>query len=184
MGRKTVAGLASVAAVLVCATAIAAPRCARPEEVTAIQAAMVQQELMVAALTCNEVEHFNAFQTNYGPELRSSDARLEKMFRRLYGARHGEAEYHAFKTRLANHSSMRSIHDNPGYCRDARAVFDAALVSSKPTLETFVAGVQVIEDYPVGSCKLRVRVGLNNANAAPDVTPIPNPERVAKLESR
>lgn len=184
MGTKTASGLACMAVLLVGATAIAAPRCAKPDEVTAIQAAMVQQELMVAALTCNEVEHFNAFQTNYGPELRSSDGHLEKMFRRLYGARRGEAEYHAFKTRLANHSSMRSIRDNMGYCRDARAVFDAALVPSKPTLENFVAGVQVVEDYPVGSCQMRVRVGLNSANAIPDVVPRPNPLRVANLQAR
>jgi|SRR5215469_674500 len=184
MGTKTAAGLACTAAILVGASAIAAPRCANPEEVTAIQVAMVQQELMVAALTCNEVEHFNAFQTNYGPELRVSDARLERMFRRLYGARRGEAEYHAFKTRLANHSSMRSIRDNAGYCHDARGVFEAALVPSKPTLETFVSGVQVIEEYPVNSCKLRVRVGLNSVGAVPDVVPRPNPDRVANLQTR
>ena len=184
MGQRTAAGVACLAALFVGAGAMAAPRCAKPEEVTAIQAAMVQQQLMVAALTCNEVQHFNAFQTNYGPELRVSDARLEKMFRRLYGAARGEAQYHAFKTRLANHSSMRSIRDNTGYCRDARAVFDAALVGSKPALESFVAGVQVVEDYPVNSCKLRVRVGLNSVSAVPDVVPRPNPERVATLQSR
>ncbi|HLY06239.1 MAG TPA: hypothetical protein VKR31_10860 [Rhizomicrobium sp.] len=184
MGTKTAAGLACMAAFLVGASAIAAPRCAKPEEVSAIQAAMIQQELMVAALTCSEVEHFNAFQTNYGPELRASDARLLRMFRRLYGARRGEAEYHAFKTRLANHSSMRSIRDNTSYCRDARAVFDAALVPSKPKLEDFVAGVQVVEDPPVGSCQMRVRVGLNSANTVPDVMPRPNPERVANLQAR
>jgi hypothetical protein len=173
-----------MAALLVGVSAAAAPRCAKPEEVSAIQAAMIQQELMVAALTCNEVEHFNAFQTSYGPELRSSDSRLEKMFRRLYGGGRGEAQYHAFKTRLANHSSMRSIHDNVGYCRDARTAFEAALASAKPTLESFVAGVQVVEDYPVNSCKLRVRVGINSVNAVPDVTPRPNPERVANLQGR
>src|SRR5690242_7114076 len=156
MGSRTAVGIACLAALFVDAGAMAAPRCAKPEEVTAIQAAMVQQELMVAALTCNEVEHFNAFQTSFGPELRSSDARLEKMFRRLYGGARGEAQYHAFKTRLANHSSMRSIRDNVSYCRDARAAFEAALLSSKPTLETFVAGVQVIEEPPVNSCRLRV----------------------------
>src|SRR5579871_6063516 len=161
MGRKTAVGLLCSAAFLAGASAMAAPRCARPEEVTAIQAAAIQQELMVAALTCNEVEHFNAFQTTYGPELRSSDARLEKMFRRLYGGARGEAQYHAFKTRLANHSSMRSIRDNASYCHDARAAFDAALISNKPTLETFVSSVQVVEESPVNSCKLRVRVGLN-----------------------
>lgn len=184
MRRTTAVGLVCVTALSLSAAATAAPRCAKPEEVTAIQAAMIQQELMVAALTCNEVEHFNSFQTNYGPELRASDARLERMFRRLYGGRRGEAEYHAFKTRLANHSSMRSIRDNAGYCRDARAVFDAALVSAKPTLESFVAGVQVVEDPPVGSCKMRVRVGLNRADVVPDVTPRPNPERVANLQAR
>jgi hypothetical protein len=181
MGTKTTAGLVCAAALLLGASAMAAPRCAKPEEVSAIQAAMIQQQLMVAALTCNEVEHFNAFQTSYGPELRASDARLEKMFRRLYGAKRGEAEYHAFKTRLANHSSMRSIRDNVGYCSSARATFDAALVPSKPRLEAFVAGVQVVEDYPVNSCKLRVRVGMENVTP---VVPRPNPERVATLQAR
>ncbi|HEY6578196.1 MAG TPA: hypothetical protein VIY09_02655 [Rhizomicrobium sp.] len=156
-----------------------APRCARPDEVTAIQAAMIQQELMVAALTCNDIEHFNAFQTSYGPELRTSDARLERMFRRLYGAARGEAEYHAFKTRLANHSSMRSIRNNSDYCHEASLVFGAALTANKPSLENFVSGVQVVEDSPVDSCQLRVAVGFAGAKAVPDVVPKPNPERVA-----
>lgn len=181
MGTKTAAGLVCATALLLGAGAMAAPRCARPEEVTAIQAAMIQQQLMVAALTCNEVEHFNAFQTSYGPELRASDAHLEKMFRRLYGNRRGEAEYHAFKTRLANHSSMRSIRDNAGYCRDARAAFDAALRGAKPTLAAFVGSVQIVEEPPVGSCRMRVRVGMN---VVPNVTPRPNPERVANLQAR
>jgi hypothetical protein len=184
MGRNTAAGLACATALILSAGALAAPRCAKPEEVTAIQASMIQQELMVAALTCNEIEHFNAFQTSYAAELRSSDAKLEKMFRRLYGGARGEAQYHAFKTRLANHSSMRSIRDNVSYCRDARAAFDAALVSSKPTLETFVAGIQVIEEPPVNSCKLRVRVGLNDATSVPNVMPRPNPQRVANLQAQ
>src|SRR5579862_9657098 len=142
MGRKVSAGVACVAGLAMAANAAAATRCAKPDEVTAIQAAMIQQELMVAALTCNEVEHFNAFQTNFGPELRQSDAVLARMFMRLYGARRGEAEYHSFKTRLANHSSIRSIHDNVGYCHEAATVFGAALTTDKPSLGSFVAGVQ------------------------------------------
>lgn len=140
---------------------------------------MIQQELMVAALTCNEIEHFNAFQTSYGPELRTADARLERMFKRLYGAARGEAEYHAFKTRLANHSSIRSIRNNADYCREANLVFQAALTPDKPSLESFVAGVQVVEDSPVDSCQLRVAVGLAGAKAVPDVVPKPNPERIS-----
>lgn len=180
MGRKIAAGALSLAVVALNAGAMGAPRCARPDEVSAIQTAMIQQELMVAALTCNEIEHFNTFQTSFGPELRAADGRLARMFRRLYGPARGEAEYHAFKTRLANHSEMRSIHNNADYCREASLVFGAALTPDKPTLDSFVAGVQVVqEDNPVDSCQLRVAVGLAGAKAVPDVVPRPNPERVS-----
>ena len=179
MGWNVSAGLVCAVALMTGTCAAAAPRCARPDEVTAIQAAAIQQELMVAALTCNEVEHFNAFQTSFGPELREYDSKLERMFKRLYGSSRGEAEYHAFKTRLANHSSIRSIRDNASYCREAGLVFGAALTADKPSLSSFVAGIQVVEDSPVDSCQLRVQVGLAGAKAVPDVVPQPNPERVA-----
>ena len=174
------AGVGAMALALVTATtgAVAGPmRCASSDEVSAIQAAAIQQQLMVAALTCNQVDHFNAFQTSYGKELRKSDAALERMFHRLYAGR-GEAEYHAFKTRLANNSSIRSIHDNQGYCRDAGMVFDAALIADKPTLAGFVSGIEVSEQGPVDSCNLTVAVGFTGL---PLVSPKPNPLRTASL---
>jgi len=173
------AGVGVVAlAVLTAATgATGAPRCASSDEVTAIQAAAIQQQLMVAALTCNQVEHFNAFQMSYSKELRKSDAALQRMFRRLYAGR-GEAEYHAFKTRLANDSSIRSIHDNPGYCRDAGMVFDAALIPDKPTLAGFVSGIEVVEHGPIDSCAMSVAVGFSGLQL---VVPKPNPMRTAAL---
>jgi hypothetical protein len=182
MGRKIVAGVISLGMLAMSGDAMGAGRCARAAEVTAIQAAMIQQELMVAALTCNEVSRFNAFQTSYGPELRTSDSALERMFKRLYGGHRGEAEYHAFKTRLANHASMRSIHNNPDYCHEAGLVFGAALTPDRPSLESFVSGIQVVDDSPVDSCKLRVAVGLAGAKAVPDVVPKPNPERSASAD--
>ena len=113
-----------------------------------------------------------------------SDATLARMFMRLYGARRGEAEYHAFKTRLANHSSIRSIRDNPSYCHEAATVFGEALTTEKPSLGSFVAGVQVVEDSPVNSCQLRVQVGLAGAKVVPDVVPQPNPERIANVSGQ
>jgi len=128
-------------------------RCAKPEEVSAIQTAAIQQELMVAALTCNEVSRFNAFQVGFGPELRASDATLAHMFRRLYGPRRGEAEYHSFKTKLANDSSIRSIHDNPSYCQEAGSMLASALVTNKPALATFVGATTVVIDRkPADAC--------------------------------
>jgi hypothetical protein len=185
MGGKIRAGTAALASVLMAGSACAAPKCARPDEITAIQTAAIQQELMVAALTCNEIDHFNAFQTGFNKELRRSDATLEHMFRRLFGSRQGEAQYHAFKTRLANDSSMRSIRDNADYCQQARQVFAAALAPDKPTLANFVATIPVTEASPVDSCELRVAGGLSSLHAslASDVAvPKPNPLRLAMVE--
>ena len=170
-------GAIALALVTAATGAIGAPRCATSDELTAIQAAAIQQQLMVAALTCNQIEHFNAFQTSYSKELRRSDASLQHMFRRLYAGR-GDAEYHAFKTRLANNSSIRSIHDNPGYCHDASMVFDAALIADKPTLASFVSGIEVAEQGPVDSCGMTVAVGFSGL---PLVAPKPNPMRTASL---
>jgi hypothetical protein len=176
----------AVAALLIGSTAASArhfvpsAKCARPDELSAIQAAAIQQQLMVGALTCNEIPRFNTFQTSFGPELRASDASLSRMFKRLYGARQGEAEYHAFKTRLANDSSIRSIHDNTNYCQQTGGLFTAALAAEKPTLVSFVSVVQVVEESPVSSCQLRVAAGA--AAPIPNVVPRPRPE-VASVES-
>jgi hypothetical protein len=178
MGQTKKLGAMALAMMTAASSAMAAS-CATPDEVTAIQAAVIQQQLMVAALTCNQIEHFNAFQTSYAKELRRSDASLAHMFHRLYAGPRGEAEYHGFKTRLANNSSIRSIHDNEAYCQNAGMVFDAALIIDKPSLASFVSGIEVTEQGPVDSCSLKVAVGF--ASAIPPVAPKPNPLRIAEL---
>lgn len=179
MGVTVKAGALSLAGLLAASPVMAASsgKCAKADEVTAIQVAAVQQELMVAALTCNEVTNFNAFQTGYGPELRASDATLHKMFKRIFGPRQGEAQFHAFKTRLANDSSIRSINDNQGYCHETAAVFASALAPAKPTLAVFVSGVTVQQDSPVNSCDIRVASALPGlgGSAASYIMPKPKP---------
>jgi hypothetical protein len=179
MGRAIGAG-SFVLAAMVAGTAAAAPlKCAKPDEVTAIQASVIQQQLMVAALTCNQITSFNAFQTGFGTELRSSDGVMEKMFKRIYGTGDGEAAYHAFKTRMANDSSIRSIHDNANYCKEAETVFAAALSSDKPTLAAFVSATKVSEQSPVDTCDLGA---VQSASAEPAfIVPKPNPLRTALL---
>ena len=182
MGRGLGVGGVVVVAFAISATAVlAGPKCARPDEVTAIQAAAVQQQLMVAALYCNDTSSYNAFQTSYNKELNKSDKALLSMFRRLYGWRKGDDEYNAFKTRLANDSSLRSIHDHAGYCGEASSVFAAALAPQKPMLADFVSGVKIYEQSPVDSCEIRVAPGLREAGIAPGILPRPNPLRVAAL---
>lgn len=181
MGVMMKAGALSLAGFLVAGNALAASgKCAKANEMTAIQAAAVQQELMVAALTCDQVTNFNAFQTGFGPELRTADATLLKMFRRIFGGRQGETQFHAFKTRLANDSSIREIHDNQAYCKEAADVFAAALAPSKPTLAAFVSGVTIEEQSPVDSCDIRVATSLSRLSGGADsstlnILPKPKP---------
>jgi hypothetical protein len=180
MGARSAAGVVALAVLAAGSTAWAGPlKCARADEISAIQAAAIQQELMVAALTCNEIPRFNAFQTGYSRELRASDAALQRMFVRLYGGRQGQSEYHAFKTRLANNSSIRSIHGITDFCHDASEVFAAALGSERPSLTAFVSGIEVSDPSPVNSCEITVAVGLAGAKIVPNVVPKPNPLRLA-----
>ena len=116
----------------VCAAAASAAGCARPEDMTALKAAAVQQRLMVAALSCDAAQLYNNFVTAYQKELQVSDRALQNFFRRLNG-KTGTEDYHAFKTRLANSSSMQSIGDITAYCSSAKEVFAVALISAQTT---------------------------------------------------
>src|SRR5215813_2220562 len=79
--------------------ALAAGACARPDEALALKTASMQQELMVAALYCNDVGLYNRFVVSYQRELQNSDAALLTYFQRGHG---GSSAYHAYKTALAN----------------------------------------------------------------------------------
>ncbi len=185
MGPSKAGACALALAALVATGANARQRathCATPTEVTAIAATAIQQELMVAALTCNKVDNFNAFQTDFSQELRTSDRALMRMFLRLY-AGHGEAEYHAFKTRLANNSEMRSIHGNRDFCAAADLVFAAALAPAKPSLSDFVSGVQVEDPSPVESCEMTVTASLNGALAVSPIFPRQKPAQFVDLSA-
>jgi hypothetical protein len=115
--------------------------CARPDDMSAMKTAAVQQRLMVAALSCDATPAYNHWVQSYQKELQNSDHNLQSFFIRMHG-KTGTEEYHAFKTRLANASSMDSIHDIAGYCASAKQMFDeasnahmtlTAFISSKPT---------------------------------------------------
>ncbi len=111
------------------AMAAAQAGCARPEDMNAVKAAAIQQRLMVAALSCDAAKLYNNFVTTYQKDLQASDRALQNFFRRKNG-RTGTEDYHAFKTRLANASSMQSIGDITGYCASAKQLFEQALGSA------------------------------------------------------
>src|ERR1700757_1129622 len=110
--------------------------CASPAEAAALKTAVMQQELMVAALQCHEAAAYNHFVIAYRPELQESDAALKAFFVRR-GGEHGEAGYDTFKTKAANLSALEQARDAGAFCADAHALFQAAL-ANRGSLSSFV----------------------------------------------
>ena len=110
--------------------------CASPAEAAALKTAVMQQELMVAALQCHEAAAYNRFVMAYRPELQDSDAALKAFFVRR-GGEHGEAGYDTFKTKAANLSALEQARDGRAFCADAHALFEAAL-ANRGSLMSFV----------------------------------------------
>src|ERR1700744_2690794 len=109
--------------------------CARPDEALALKTAAMQQELMVAALYCNDVGLYNRFVVSYQHDLQNSDAALLAFFVHGHG---GATAYHAYKTNLANDFSLSGLHGMQSYCSAANAAFATALnPGSTPTLASF-----------------------------------------------
>ncbi|GAA0572081.1 hypothetical protein [Rhizomicrobium electricum] len=104
------------------ASADAALVCATAPELKVLQSTALQQQLMVAALTCHMRDDYNRFVAAYRDGLMQSDAALKAFF----ATRPRGEDYNAYKTRVANTASLRSVHD-PRFCDSARKVFDMAL---------------------------------------------------------
>jgi hypothetical protein len=176
------AGAVLALAGMMASTAAQAQRnCASAAEVSAIQVAVVNQELTDAALACGPaaVANFNNFARTFQRELRRSDAVLMAMFKRVLGAAKGNREYDSFKTRaIANADKRRTkpgAHDN--FCANALIVFDAALAPDKPVLEDFASSVPVYEPNPVTVCAVTVAMNLP---AASGIAPTPRPARAGE----
>ncbi len=143
--------------------------CAKPEDMTAVKTAAIQQRLMVAALSCDAAQLYNSFVSTYQKDLQASDRALQTFFRRLNG-KTGTEDYHAFKTRLANASSMQSIGDITGYCASAKQLFDDALNSARSTLTAFVANKETSVDSTFEPCQVLTAGDTPNP---PAVAPVP-----------
>jgi hypothetical protein len=120
--------------------------CTTPDEMAALRTAAVQQELMVAGLTCQASDAYNRFVLAYRPELQKSDADLKDYFLRREGTR-GEAAYDTFKTKLANLSSFGDATNGARYCASTRAAFALALERHQ-SLASFVADQRLMIALP------------------------------------
>ena len=185
-----VLGMVGVCALALCVGADAAPKrakplkCAAPAEITAMQTTAIQQQLMVAALSCGDAarDNYNLFQTRFGPDLRSFDQLMLRMFGRIMGGNKGDKAYNLFKTELAAKAELRRTHNHDDFCQEANLVAAAALGPTKIRLDEFVADIPATElSSGVNNCSVEVTVTLQGARAVPYIVPKPNPLRLANL---
>ncbi|HWU55102.1 MAG TPA: hypothetical protein VN175_06340 [Rhizomicrobium sp.] len=142
--------------------------CARPAEATALEAAVIQQKLMVAAFQCRETSAYNRFVIHYRGELQASDAVLKTYFVR----RGGEAGYDSFKTKAANIFGLEQARHSDAFCASAHALFAAAF-SNRSGLASFV------ESRFAGRTCVEPRTVLSTASQ-----PVANPGRVRMAQAR
>jgi hypothetical protein len=128
-------GALGLALSLLAGTALAENVCAGAKDLTALQVAAVQQELMVAGLSCNQAGLYNSFVLSYQKDLQASDKALLEYFQRTNPIV-ATAEYHRFKTKLANEYSLKSLANKRAYCRNAELAFASAL-NEKLSLAAF-----------------------------------------------
>jgi hypothetical protein len=134
---RLLAGMA--AAVLVCAIAATpafaqqkgkAQFCASDRDIAALNARVLQTELMVAALSCDERQRYNSFVTSYQKVLSERGQALQALFKRAHGAQ-GTKRMDAFVTKMANDSSQQVRTKGDEYCVFAGELFEEVL-AAKP----------------------------------------------------
>jgi hypothetical protein len=156
---------------LLSAAAAQAAPCTSPAEWAALRSAAVQQELMVAGLTCQATASYNRFVIAYRGELQASDADLKAYFIKRQGMR-GEAAYDTFKTKLANLSSLSEISNTSGFCASMRDTFNQV---GRESLAQFVAEQHLLIALPEQQF-------CTSDPARPVFAEAPMPERLAAAQ--
>jgi len=181
MLKTTSATIALLSLTIALADPALAAGCANPAEAAALKTAVMQQELMVAALQCHEAAAYNHFVIAYRPELQESDATLKAFFVRR-GGEHGEAGYDSFKTKAANLSALEQARDARAFCADAHSLFQAAL-ANRGSLMSFVQTRAMGSD--IGNVCVESRpatLPVREAAAAPVVVaPVPAAAAAVKI---
>jgi hypothetical protein len=112
--------------------------CVGPREAAALKVASLKQQLMVAGLACRASDSYNKFVLGHQSELQHSDEDLKDFF-----IRNGvEADYDAYKTKLANLDAYREAYDHDSYC--AATAGDFSSLATSGDLMAAAEGEQLI----------------------------------------
>lgn len=132
-----------------------ASTCASPAEKAAVDARVLQSELMVAALTCGENARYNVFVQKFQSELVGFGSALRAYFVRAYG-KSGEYEMNQFVTRMANGATIRRTQFTmPEYCASAANLFNAVLAVDTAGLRDYAGQTPFVHQSGIDSCPVQ-----------------------------
>jgi hypothetical protein len=117
----------------------------------ALNTRVLQTELMVAALTCDQKDNYNAFAVQFRQTLIKHGKNLRAMFRRTYGGT-ANRELNSFVTRLANRASERSMTLSQGYCEFTQKLFIEAFETPSLQFERLIMKPWLPARHGVAPC--------------------------------
>jgi len=132
----------------------AAP-CVAPNELAPLQVRMLQTELMVAALTCNQRTDYNSFITHFQPQLSSQGKSLQSFFKQKYGAGSAKA-LNGFVTRIANESSRRGMLKRGQFCHNAADIHTNSKKIAPTDLPAFAQTQQFTSLHGLTPCPTKI----------------------------
>lgn len=133
----------------------AAAVCAVPADENALQVRMLQNELMVAALTCNQRAAYNGFITRFKPELGAEGNQLQTFFKQKYGSG-SNRELNGFITRIANESSRRGMQQRGAFCRQAESILSGSVNLQPAGLASYAKQFSFASNHGFAPCPTKV----------------------------
>ena len=144
---------AAAAGVLTTSAAANAQTCADRGAREALEMRVLQSELMVAALTCNQRPSYNAFVTTFKPYLKTQGQELRTYFTEAFGPNTGPKRLNDMVTRLANVASQNSLtQPTSAFCAQARQRFDAVLNATPQKLAQMARSNPAAGSHGVKAC--------------------------------
>lgn len=132
----------------------AAP-CVATSELAPLQVRMLQTELMVAALTCNQRTDYNSFITRFQPQLSTQGKSLQSFFKQKYGSNSAKA-LNGFVTRIANESSRRGMLKRGQFCRDTATIHTNSKEVTPGGLPDFAKSQRFTSLHGITPCPVKV----------------------------
>ncbi|MFO1154568.1 MAG: hypothetical protein U1E42_13040 [Rhodospirillales bacterium] len=130
-----------------------AKACANDRDMAALNARVVQTELMVAALSCQEAPRYNQFTTSYREVLVDRAGDLKAFFQRTMGSK-GVTRMDSLVTQLANDASKQSQMRADTYCQFAGDMFEHLLQNPPQNFNAFTANQEwVTARHGFSACK-------------------------------